>query len=96
MTHTVQLELPEHLYNAVVEAAGADGTTEEEWIVNSAASRLSQVTELPKPTANGNQPSDDPFRDAFGAFRSGNSRSGDNDPIDADLAREYGGMPDEE
>lgn len=96
MNRTIQLDIPESLYEAVVQAAGADGTSAEEWILNSATARLPSATEPSQITSDATKRASDPFRNLFGKAHSGNPRSADNEAIDADLARAYGGLHDEE
>jgi hypothetical protein len=88
MTRTIQLDIPEPLYEAVVKAASANGTTAEEWILKSASARLPSPVEAEHGTGKR-------FRDSFGTINSGNPRSADNEAIDADLAAAYGGVRDE-
>jgi len=80
------LELPEPVYEGLVEAARAVGTTPADWI----ASRLAE-SQPPRP-----QPlSEDDRRAALQGLLShcvslGYPTGSDNEQIDADLAREYG------
>ncbi len=79
---TQTLELPTELYEALVRAAQDNGTTPTEWI----AARLPHA-------ANGKpETSEDTLAEAnarlfsfSGIAKSGNPRSADNEPIDADL-----------
>jgi len=77
MSQTVILELPDAEYQAIKRAADATGTTPEEWIV------VRLPTLLPK--------RDERLRRHFGSVDMGQPVGIDNDQIDADLAREYGG-----
>jgi hypothetical protein len=96
MTRTIQLDIPEPLYKPVVKAASANGTTAEEWILKTATARLPAPVEPSEGTEGETRRASDPFRDAFGTIHSGNPHSADNEAIDADLARVYGGLHDEE
>jgi len=96
VTHTVQIDLPEAIYEAVVEAANAEGTTAEEWILANLTARLPAAAEPSQSTMDATKRAGDRFRDSFGIVHSGNPRSADNEAIDADLAKAYGGLHDEE
>jgi len=83
VTHTVQIDLPEAIYEAVVEAANAEGTTAEAWILANLTARLPAAA-----TSNGD--AGKRFRGSFGTVDGGNPQAADNDAIDVDLARAYG------
>lgn len=83
MNRTIQLDIPESLYEAVVEAAGAEGATAEEWILTNVSARL-------RATFKSNGAAGRRFRDSFGSIDSGNPHAADNEAIDADLAKAYG------
>lgn len=75
MTRTIQLDMPETLYEAVVKAASANGTTAEEWILENATARLPSQAEPSKGTTKKMGGESDPFRDSFGMVHSGNPRA---------------------
>jgi hypothetical protein len=80
------LELPEQTYAALVEAARAEGVSPTEWIEG----------KLPRAAADtrSEQERSDALKRLLrhaGAIDLGYPTGTDNDQIDADLAREYGG-----
>jgi hypothetical protein len=84
MSQTV--ELPENVYVALVEAARADGVSLTEWIEGKLP-RSGLRTQSDQERA---QALERLLRHA-GAIDLGHPTGTDNDQIDADLAREYGG-----
>jgi len=90
---TLTFEVPDSLYEACQEmAAKCHRRVEEvalEWLAEQAAAQ--------RPTLAGEErhAARRQFRRFFGAVDSGDPHSGDNDRIDADLAREYGSTHEE-
>lgn len=86
MSRSLTLELPEDLWHAVQEVALREGRAPEvialEWLTGQASKHERQST--PQAEAARRR-----FRGHFGAIKSGNPRSADNEAIDADLALEY-------
>jgi hypothetical protein len=80
MTRT--LELPEPVYDALVEEARARGIAPSEWIASRLPLPRRQVSEAERKAA----------RELMYAhiFSLGHATGTDNEQIDADLAREYG------
>ena len=79
------LELPDPIYDALVEVASASGVAPADWI----ASRLPFVAAPARSGNEGSSPMNRLLRHA-GAVSLGHGTGTDNDAIDADLAREYG------
>ena len=88
MSKTLTFEIPDELYEAFEQVAARSGRTTEavalEWMASRAATERPQLTDEQRREARERL-----LRHA-GAVSSGNPRSGDNEQIDADLAREYG------
>lgn len=96
VNRTIQLDIPESLYEAVVQAARDKGTSAEDWILTNVTARLPSTRELsPKPAVETDGAARR-FRSSFGTIDSGNPHSADNDAIDADLALAYDDTSDEE
>lgn len=88
MSKTLTFEVPDELYEAFEQVAAKQGRTTEavalEWMAQRASNARPQLTDEQRREARAKL-----LRHA-GVVRSGNPRSGDNEQIDADLAREYG------
>ena len=84
---TMTLELPDELYEYVTRAAENSRQPVSEWIVG----RLRATAPARKPalTPEEYEAARQRLRRHAGAVRSGESRSADNERIDADLMREY-------
>ena len=85
MSQTISLQIPDAVYEGIHKAAAASRSTPEEWIVETLRQRLSP----PGEPSNGKENAAQEFRLLFGTVRSGDTRSADNQRIDADLARAY-------
>ncbi|MFN7944809.1 MAG: hypothetical protein U0Z53_05620 [Blastocatellia bacterium] len=90
MEHTITVTLPDEIYQPLVEAALKHGQTPEEF----AAERLAES--VPLPQLNGGQVGKGDITRFFGMWDSGDLNSADNERIDADLAREYGNVLNED
>lgn len=90
MSRTIQLDIPDPVYEAVARAARADGTTAEEWILTNATARLPSAAQRPSDVPVTGERAANRFRSSFGTIDSGNPQSADNEAIDADLARAFG------
>lgn len=88
MSKTLTFEVPDELYEAFERMAAKSGRTTEsvalEWIAQRATTQSPQLTDEQRREARTR------LLGHAGAVHSGNTRSGDNAQIDADLAREYG------
>lgn len=88
MSKTLTFEVPDELYEAFERMAAKSGRTTEavalEWIAQRATTHSPQLTDEQRREARAR------LLGHAGAVHSGNTRSGDNEQIDADLAREYG------
>lgn len=88
MKKTLTLEIDSELYYLLSRVAEEQGRATEdvviEWLAQTAPKPRRPMTEAEVVEA------DRRFRQSCGAGKSGNSRSADNDAIDADLAKEYG------
>lgn len=89
MSKTLTFEVPDELYEAFEQVAAKRGITTEavalEWMARRAASQPPPLTDEQRREA-----MEKLMRHA-GAVNSNNTRSADNEQIDADLAREYSG-----
>ena len=87
MEHEITIKLKPEVYQPLQELALLEGRPLEEI----ASERLAQT--IPSKNSLSEQArklAEEKFARHLGAVRSGNSRSADNDQIDADLAHEYG------
>lgn len=75
MSHALVLELPDDVYQPLLEAASAADQTPEEWVVTNLR------RQLVKP--------DEKLRRLFGSISLGKPTGTENEQIDADLARAY-------
>ena len=88
MSKTLTLEIPDEVFSSFQRQAEQRGETAEKFVLEIVLKNF--------PKANGslsNQEKDQALKELMkfsGAVNSGNSRSADNDQIDADLAAEYG------
>jgi hypothetical protein len=87
MNRTITLELPEGTFAALNKMAQESGTSPSEWIVNYLDKHLAPLHDEPVPDEA--RKARERFRRHFGEVNSGDPRSGDNDRIDADLAKAY-------
>ena len=91
---TLTCEVPDDVYEACREMAAKHQHSVEEvavqWLAERAAARQPL---MPK---EGSPPARRRFRRFFGAVDSGDPHSGDNERIDADLAREYASTHEEQ
>lgn len=76
------LELPDAIYQALIDAAQASGTTPADWIADKLPKRTAPLTEEDRRAANA--------RLRQQTVSLGYATGIDNERIDADLAREYG------
>ena len=87
MSKSLTLELPDDVWRAMEAAALREGRTPEaialNWLTGQAPKR--DQKSMPREL----EAARNRFRRHFGAVKSGNPRSADNERIDADLAREY-------
>ncbi len=91
MSHTLRIQLPDEVYEAVVGVARTSGRTPEDvtadWVTG-------HVSDKPSRAADGqDQRSLEALLAFAGAWDSGDPASSDNERIDADLAREYAASP---
>lgn len=88
MSKTLTLEIPDEIFDGFEKQAESKGKTAENIVLEIVLKNF--------PKTNGKlsgQEKNDALKDLMrfsGAVKSGNSRSGDNEQIDADLAEEYG------
>lgn len=88
MSKTLILEIPDEVFSSVQKRAESRDSTTEKVILEIVLNTFSK--------ANGNlseQEKSDALKELMGfsgAVRSGNLRSGDNEQLDTDLAKEYG------
>ncbi|HUT35604.1 MAG TPA: hypothetical protein VNE39_19095 [Planctomycetota bacterium] len=91
---TLTFEVPDEFYEAFQEIAAKDHRTVEdvalEWLAKEAADRR-----RPKLSEEERRAALEGLLEFAGAVSSGDPHSGDNDRIDADLAREYGSTHEE-
>lgn len=85
---TVTYELPEEICLVLEQRAAAEGRRLEDVVAEHVARCQPR---RPGMTPEENQRRTAAFERHFGAWDSGDERSSDNERIDADLAREYGG-----
>jgi hypothetical protein len=87
MSKTLTFEIPDEIYELLQTVAGQMGRSTEEV----ALEWLARYGPKPRPklTAEEKEAAEQRFRRHFGAVKSGNPRSADNEQIDADLEREY-------
>ncbi len=87
MSKTLTLEIPDEIFDGFEKQAESKGKTAETYVLEIV------LKNFPKPNGKlSEQKKNDALADLMrfsGAVNSGNSRSGDNEQIDADLAREY-------
>jgi UDP-N-acetylmuramyl tripeptide synthase len=89
MSKSLTLELPDDLWRAMEEAALREGRTPQAIALNWLAG---QAPERDQPaTPNEAEAARNHFRGHFGAVKSGNPRSADNEQIDTDLMRKDAG-----
>jgi len=92
---TLTFEIPDDLYEVFqIMAADEHCAVEDvalEWFAKGAAERRK-----PKPSPEQRRAAMESLLEFAGAVNSGDPHSGDNDRIDADLAREYGSTHEEE
>lgn len=92
---TLKFEVPDEFYEAFQEIAAKEHCAVEdvalEWLAKEAVERRK-----PKPSKKERRAGLKLLREFCGAVNSGDPHSGDNDRIDADLAREYGSTHEEE
>ena len=88
MSKLLTIEIPDEIYSSVQIEAEGNGKTAEKFVLEIVVKKFS------KPNGQLNdQEKQDALREILkyaGAVNSGNSRSADNEQIDADLAEEYG------
>jgi hypothetical protein len=91
---TLTFDVPDELYEAFEQIAKRDGRTVDavalEWLAREAAQRKPPLSEAERRVARQR------LLSHAGCVNSGDPHSGDNERIDADLAREYGRTHDEE
>jgi hypothetical protein len=94
VSQVVTLQLPEKVFESVQRAATAAGKTPAEWIVGQMLHHLPDADFLAKQlmTEEQKREAHERLRSMFGFFHSGDPHGSDNDKIDADLAREYGNL----
>jgi hypothetical protein len=92
MSQLVTLELPDPVFAAVKEAAEQVGTTPATFIVRRLSAEFNGKVRTPEELEEARRH----FRSFCGSFHSGDPHAGDNERIDADLAREYGSTHDPE
>ena len=87
MSKSLTLQVPDDLWGAMQDVALREGRTPEaialDWLAGQVPKRHTELTPQEVEAARSR------FRRHFGAIKSGNPRSADNEQIDADLAREY-------
>jgi len=85
---TLTIEIPDELYQAVERAAARDGRPVEavaqDWLARQEPPERATLSDAERRAAR------ERLRRFAGCISSGDPRFGDNDRIDADLAREYG------
>ncbi len=87
MSKTLILEIPDEVFSSFQKQAASKGETAEKFVLEIV------LKNAPRPENNNSknaQEAEKRFARWIGAVNSGNPRSGDNEQIDADLAREYG------
>ncbi len=93
MSKTLVLEIPDEVFSTYQKIAENKGETAEkivlEFVINNAPHSK-------KVKCNNSQEAEERFARHFGAINSGDSRSVDNEKIDADLIRAYEGTHDDE
>ena len=87
MSHTLTLELPQEIYEPLAERAAEQQQSLEEWLL----ANLRQQTGQNGTQPNGDFTPDYRLRSHFGSVDLGAPTGTDNEQIDADLARVYGG-----
>jgi hypothetical protein len=87
MTHIVTLQIPDEVYQPLVQVAAQAGKTPEQWTLE----RLRRWV----PTPQEREAALARLMRHAGADDLGHATGIDNDSIDADLAREYNGLPKE-
>jgi len=87
MSHTLRIELPDEVYEAVMGEARASGRTPEDvsadWVTGHVSDKPSRAT------GRQGQESLEALLAFAGVWGSGDPASSDNERIDADLAHEY-------
>jgi hypothetical protein len=91
---TLNLEVPDEVYAAFEQMAAACGRSLEALALESLAQLV--PTPGPLPTPGERQAARELLRRHMGALSSGDPHSGDNERIDADLAREYANTHEED
>jgi hypothetical protein len=92
MSQFVTLQLPDPVFAAVKKAAEYAGTTPGTFIVRRLSAEFNGKVRTPEELEEARRR----FWNFMGSVHSGDSRAGDNERIDADLAREYGNTHDPE
>jgi hypothetical protein len=88
MSKTLTLEIPDEIFSSFQKQAASKGETAEKFVL--------EIVLKNSPKTNGSlneQEKEQALEDLMkfaGSANSGNPRSGDNEQIDADLAKEYG------
>jgi hypothetical protein len=94
MSKTLTFEIPDDIYELLQTVAAQMGRSIEtvalEWLASTAPKPRRQLTPQEVKAA------EERFRQHFGAVNSGDPHSGDNERIDADLAREYANTHEDE
>ena len=85
---TLTFQVSDEVYEACQQIAEKCGRTEEEVVLEWLAKRAKK--KRPKLTEEESRTAWERLQRHFGAVNSGDPRSGDNERIDSDLAREYG------
>ncbi len=91
---TLTFQVSDEVYEACQQIAAKYERTEEEVLLEWLAKRTEK--KRPKLTEEESRAAWERMQRHFGAVNSGDPRSGDNERIDADLAREYGSTHEEE
>ena len=83
MTHTIQLDLPDALYNAIQCCAAVQGSDPATVAVSALNQHFQTTNELKTTSGAGS------IEELFGAVDLGHPTGLDNETLDADLAKEY-------
>ena len=84
MSKTITLEIPDEIFAVFEKQAESKGKPAEKIVLEIV------LKNAPRPKNGNSEKAEARFARWVGAVNSGNPRSGDNEQIDADLAKEYG------
>ncbi len=93
MSKTVTLEIPDEVFSKYQKIADIKGETTENIVLEFV---ITNVPRVEKPDDENARLAEERFARHFGAINSGDSRSADNEKIDADLIRAYEDTHDDE